>query len=109
MRFFVPLSRDPEEGENIYGRIRERLKSTKEPPSDRRIYVLRYQQEGKPQTIAVGDDFKRLSDGPVLAILEGGETSKYYVCTPKHGAFEGEPFPIEKDKGIAIEEFSALR
>ncbi len=43
-----------------------------------------------------------------MAILQGAVTSTYYVCTPKHGGFEGEPYPIQKEAGVEIEEFSAL-
>ena len=108
MRFFVPLSNDSEHGEHLYKMLRDRLGNTKEALADTRIHVLKFQQEGKRLTIAVGDDFHRLADGPVMAILQGAVTSTYYVCTPKHGGFEGEPYPIQKEAGVEIEEFSAL-
>lgn len=109
MRFFVPLSQDANHGEHLYETIRNRLKETKESPAERRIYVLKFQEEGKRRTIAVGDELHRFVDGPVVAILEGGSTSTYYVCTPKHGAFEGEPYMIPKEAAAEVEEFSALR
>ena len=110
MRFFVPLSKDPDHGEHVYKALRDRLTNSKEALSDRRIYVLKFQQEGKRQTIAVGGDFHRFADGPVMAVFQGDVSSTYYVCTPKHGVFEGEPYPIQKDAGVeVVEEFSALR
>lgn len=53
MRFFVPLSNDLEDGERLYETIRDRLKKT---PVERQIYVLKFHEEGKRCTIAVGDD-----------------------------------------------------
>jgi hypothetical protein len=85
------------------------LQETKEPTAARRIYVLKFQEDGKRRTIAVGDELHRLVDGPVIAIFEGNATSTYYVCTPKHGGFEGEPYAIPKEAAVEVEEFSALR
>ncbi len=64
MRFFVPLSNSPTDGERLYETIRNRLQETKEPTAARRIYVLKFQEDGKRRTIAVGDEFHRLADGP---------------------------------------------
>lgn len=108
MRFFVPLSKDRNDGEHLYNTFRDRLANTAEAAADTRIYVLKFQQDGQRRTIAVGDDFHRLNDGPVMAILQGNKTSTYYVCTPKHGGFEGEPYPIRQDGNAEVEEFSAL-
>lgn len=108
MRFFVPLSNDADHGEHLYEIVRNRLSEVKEAPAERRIYVLKFEEEGKRRTIAVGGELKG-ADGPVLAILQGRETSTYYVCTPKHGAFEGEPYPVPGEEAIEVEEFSALR
>ena len=109
MRFFVPLCHDANDGERLYETIRSRLQETKEPAAERRIYVLKFQEDGKRRTIAVGDELHRLVDGPIVAIFEGDATSTYYVCTPKHGAFEGEPYAVPKETTIEVEEFSALR
>jgi hypothetical protein len=109
MRFFVPLSNDPDDGERVYETLRDRLKEIKEAPVERRIYVLKFQEEGKRCTVAVGDDAKQPINGPVMAIFQGDATSTYYVCTPKHGAFEGEPYAIPGDAIVNVEEFSALR
>jgi hypothetical protein len=109
MRFFVPLSNDPDDGERLYEAVRDRLKQIKEAPVERRIYVLKFQEKGKRCTIAVGDDPQQSINGPVVAIFQGGATSTYYVCTPKHGAFEGEPYAIPSDATVEVEEFSALR
>jgi hypothetical protein len=110
MRFFVPLSNDPDHAEHLYESIRHRLKETREPSSERRIYVLKFQgEEGKRLTIAVGGQVHGLSDEPVLAIFRGLTTATYYVCTPKHGAFEGQPYAIPEEASVEVEEFSALR
>jgi hypothetical protein len=87
MRFFVPLSNDLDDGERLYETIRDRLKQIKETPAERRIHVLKFHGEGKRCTIAVGDAPQQSINSPVVAIFQGGATSTYYVCTPKHGAF----------------------
>jgi len=109
MRFFVPLANDSNHSEHLYEAVRDRLKNTKEPTAERRIYLLKFQEEGKRRTIAVGDEFHRITDGPIMAILQGDSTANYYVCTPKHGAFEGEPYTIPRDANVEVVEFSALR
>jgi hypothetical protein len=109
MRFFVPLSNDSNDGENLYRRVSDKLKQTKEAPAERRIYLLKFQEEGRRRTIAVGGDFHVSDQGPVIAIFQGGDTATYYVCTPNHGVFEGEPYAIPNDGNVEMEEFSALR
>jgi hypothetical protein len=109
MRFFVPLSKDPDEGECLYAEMRDRLKQTREEPAERRIYLLKFQDEGRSCTISVGSELHQLFNEPVVAIFQGCNTSTYYVCTPKHGAFEGEPFEIPSGATIGVEEFSSLR
>jgi hypothetical protein len=109
MRFFVPLSNDVNHAEHLYEKVRDRVAQMKEAPAARRIYILKFDDEGKRRTIAVGDEFHKLGDGPIIAIFQGNSTSTYYVCTPKHGAFEGEPYQIENDAAIEVEEFSAVR
>jgi len=110
MRFFLPLSNDPGHAEQMYESIRRRLTQTREHPSERRIYPLKFHENGRRQTLAVGNEL-RLSTGgePVIAILEGSGSSTYYVCTPKYGAFEGEPHAIASVGSVEVEEFSAMR
>ena len=109
MKFFVPLCNNPDHGDQLYETARGRLRETKEAPADRRIYVLKFEEEGKRRTIAVGDEFHKLADGPVVAILQGSTTSTFYICTPKHGAFEGEPYPVSGEATLEVEEFTAIR
>jgi hypothetical protein len=103
------MSNDADHAERLYEMVCNRLKESQEAPVERRIYVLKFQEEGKRRTIAVGGEMHCESDGPVLAILQGGATSTYYVCTPKRGAFEGEPYAVSTEKSVEVEEFSALR
>ena len=108
MRFFLPLSNDQVDGERLYHMVCDRLKQTREAPAERRIYVLKFEENGHHRTIAVGDELHRFADGPVMAILQGGSTLTYYVCTPWHGGFEGEPYTVANDACVGVEEFSAL-
>jgi hypothetical protein len=40
----------------------------------------------------------------VLGIFEG--EGCYFVCTPTHGAMEGEPLRVAEDAVLSIEEFT---
>ena len=71
MRFFVPLSNDLDDGERLYETIRNRLKQIKETLVERRIYVLKFHEEGKRCTIAVGDDPQQSINGPVVSHFPG--------------------------------------
>ena len=108
MRFFLPLSNDPDHAEQIYESIRHRLTETREPPTERRIYALKFHEDGRRHTIAVGDELRRSNGEPVIAILEGSGNSTYYVCTLRHGAFEGEPHAITRVGTVEVEEFSSV-
>ena len=109
MRFFLPLSNDPDHAEQMYESIRHRLTETREPPTERRIYALKFNEDGRCHTIAVGNELRRSNSEPVIAILEGSSNSTFYVCTPKHGALEGEPHAITQVGAVEVEEFSSVR
>src|SRR5690348_8334957 len=106
MRFFVPSANDISHGESVYQRIRERLESSLGLIKDRRIQVIRFNDEGKALTLAVGDSFRRFSGEPVIAIFEG--ENSYFVSTSQHGADSGEPFQISADKVLSVEDFTAI-
>jgi len=108
MRFFVPSANDPNHGENIYSRIRERVEAFAGPVSDKRIYNLKFHRDGKRCAVTVGSDYKEEQDSPVFAIFEAPEGG-YYICTRNRGAFDGEPYRIPADVNILAETFTALR
>ena len=108
MRFFVPLANDPRHSEELYGKIRGRLPAPDPEISDRRIYSLKFEHNGSLHSLVVGGHCQILGDaGPVMAIFETGK-GEHYICTPKRGAFEGEPYRIDRHSISGIEEFSAL-
>jgi hypothetical protein len=108
MRFFVPLANDPRHSEDLYGKIRERLPDLDPGISAKRIYSLKFEHNGSFHRLVVGGHCQVLGDaGPVMAIFETRE-GEHYVCTPKRGAFEGEPFRIDRSSVSGVEEFSAL-
>ena len=104
MRFFLPTVLDVSDTEALYQQIRDRVGHA--CLTDRRIYRVKFEHDGRVQNLAVGDSFRRLGGEPVLAIVEAG--SAFFVCTRHHGAVDGEPFRIPADRALEIEEFTAV-
>jgi len=102
MRFFIPHVINSD-SHALYRRIRNNL----EPASltDRRIYRIKFEQDGKVQNLAVGDSFRSFGSEPVLAIVEA--ESGYFVCTPHHGGIDGEPLVVPRDRALDVEVFTA--
>ena len=106
MRFFVPASSDLHEAEARYQQMRQRLSQTVEPLGDRRLCRVRFEDDGRVLTLAVGDSFRRQGGEPVLAILEGD--GSFWICTAHHGGTAGEPYRVPKEAVQDLEEFTAL-
>src|SRR3954452_6142436 len=104
MRFFVPAVLDVSDKEMLYQQIRERVGHAR--LTGRRIYRVKFEQDGKTQSLAVGDSFRRFGGEPVIAIIEADDA--YFVCTRQHGAIDGEPFRIPSNAALDIEVFTAV-
>jgi len=102
MRFFIPrvISHDPD---RLYELIRSNLQHSS--LTDRKIYRIKFEQDGSVQNLAVGGNFRLFSSEPVLAIVEA--ESAYFVCTPHHGGIEGEPLMVPRDRALEVEAFTA--
>jgi len=102
MRFFIPrvINHDPH---RLYERIRSNLQHSS--LTDRKIYRIKFEQDGSVQNLAVGGSFRLFSSEPVLAIVEA--ESAYFVCTPHHGGIEGEPLMVPRDRALEVEAFTA--
>lgn len=102
MHFFVPMANDPMHARARYDQIRNRVGSEAEPI---RIFRIRFTDNGRPLSLAVGDSYHGLNGDPVLAIFKAD--SSYLVCTPRHGAVEGEPIRVEQTAITTVEEFDS--
>jgi len=107
MRFFVPAAGAPREAEETYQRIRDHVATFIGPITEKRIYRLKYDGNGRPQSALVGSDHHGFGKGPVLAIFEGCD-GVYYVCTQKDGMHEPEPHSVHNSAVLDAEDFSSL-
>ena len=102
MRFFFPPITDAEQAERFYSEVRAlAMKKSSYPLTDRRIYSLRFLEEGRQEASAtVG----RLYRGEtVIAIFESSEP--YYVCTHDRGVRYGDPYLVGPHQVTSVEEF----
>jgi len=107
MRFFIPSANDPGHAEELYCKIRDQVAASQGSVIDKRIYRLKYQDEGGPATVVVGSDRHRFGAGPVLAIFEGADGT-HYICTQKAAVSEAEPHALPSSAVVDAEAFSAL-
>ena len=107
MRFFVPAACESQHAEEAYQKIRDQIASFAGPITNKRIYRLKYDDNGHPQSTLVGSDRHSFGGGPVIAIFEGSDGT-YYVCTQKNGTYEAEAHPVHGSAVIEAECFSAL-
>jgi hypothetical protein len=107
MRFFVPFTNNLRHAEELYRKLRDQLTADGSSLSERRIYRLKYEQEGHQQNAAVGSDRQHgFGHGPVLAIFES-DNGVHYICTAKEGGLAAEPHPMPSSTVREVEEFSA--
>ena len=95
MRFFVPAVKDEADAEMVW----EATKKFAEEMlgweiSERRIFSIAYQHQGKDYHVEVGKPDPR-SNEPVIVILE---STTYLVCTPNRGVVRGIPILVGQDK-----------
>lgn len=107
MRFFFPSVTNLSQAETAYRAIRDRLASANGGISDRRIYRLKFQQDGNQRTAVVGSDAHGFGNEPIVAIFERSDGG-FYVCTQKAAGVEAEPHAVQTSSVIEAEEFSAL-
>ena len=107
MRFFVPAAGDSRAAEETYQKIRDQLATFVGPITEKRIYRLKYDDNGHPRSALVGSDKHSFGNGSVVAIFEGCD-GLYYVCTQTTAPYDAEPHPIHSSAVIDAEDFSAL-
>jgi len=107
MRFFVPAAGRSREAEEAYQKVRDHVATFIGPITEKRIYQLKYDGNGHPQSALVGSDRHGFGKGAVVAIFEGCD-GVYYVCTQKNSIYEAEPHPVHESAIIDAEDFSAL-
>ena len=107
MRFFVPSVNDSRQAEELYHQLRDKVTASGEAISDKRIYRLKYRQEGHPETLVVGSDRHNFGGGPIVAIFEGANGT-HYICTQRASAADAEAHPLPSSAIVEEENFSAM-
>ena len=105
MRFFVPSAGDSQHAEEAYQKIRDQIATFIGPVTEKRLYRLKYDNNGCTENVLVGSDAHCFGNAPVIAIFEGSD-GVYYVCTKKDDT--AEPHPVHATAVIDTEDFSAL-
>ena len=102
-RFFVPGAKDQAEAESVWEATRAfaREQLTWEV-SDRRIFQINYQHDGKPYVAEVGVSDPQTGER-VLVILE---SDAYLVCTANRGVAGGQPILVGRHEVRTIEDFA---
>lgn len=103
MKFFIPEICDLAEAEKIYAAIRE-INGKDTTLSDRRIYSISFEHEGRRYIATVGQVFKRLSE-TVIAILLDARRSCYLVCSATRGVAGGSPYLSGSHEVKSVEYF----
>lgn len=89
MKFFVPCTEDRDDAEGAWFAIRQWLDGIGLFTTCRRIAALVCAIDGVDHVLAVG---RHTPDGEMaVVILESDDRELYYVCTYRHGVFEGIP------------------
>jgi hypothetical protein len=104
---FVPSVDESRQAEEAYQSIRDQIATFIGPLTDKRIYRLKYDNNGHPQSAVVGSDRHTFGNRPVLAIFEGAD-GVYYVCTRRNGLYDAEPHPVHTSAVIDAEGFTAF-
>ncbi len=100
MKFFVPLTSNEEEAQEILEIVSEYINV---PIPDKKIYKIAYLENGAEMTATVGepvDPSYEEGDQLVAAIL--GTPEKFSICLPTRGVVRGEPITV---KGRVVEYF----
>lgn len=106
MKFFLPGITDKDQAEELYADITRRAQGLE--LSDKRVFRLIYQDEGKEWIAEVGRielvDGQELRYGEVVvAILDA--TVTYLVCTPNLGILRDKPIMVPKNAVKSVEYF----
>jgi hypothetical protein len=95
MKFFIPLSSDPEQSERIFHRIQKRVLKLGYGTFHERTYQVIFRRDGKLAVATVGD-LCPISLETVLAIFK--HDHGYMIVSYSRGAVGGEPVIINNNQ-----------
>ncbi|WP_298123338.1 hypothetical protein [Brevundimonas sp.] len=101
--FFIPFADSAETADEVYATIRATMAKEAFQPTERRVYRVMYQHNGRDLIATVGE--KDIDGETVIAILEGYNPGPIYmICTPTRGVVRGDP--ILAGDILAVVDFS---
>ena len=104
MKFFVPATVDDVEAQVVWDATRRFAEdSLGWVVSERRIFSIGFQHEGKSYHAEVGKPDPHVGE-TVIAILE---SNSYLVCTQNRGVVKGMPILVGRDDQNEVTEFQA--
>ena len=92
MKFFIPYTESCEEAERTFTTI---AKSIGADPTQKKIFKITYEHNGKEMSAEVGKYADRYYQEPmpeVIAILKHGQS--YCICLPERGIAKGTPILV---------------
>ena len=102
-KFFIPKAKNEVQAQEVWKSVKKFAEETLDwEVSDRRIFSIAYQKQGKDYCVEVGKPDPRNGE-LVVAILE---SITYLVCTPNRGVLRGMPILIGKPELKDITDFS---
>lgn len=101
--FFIPFADSAETADEVYATIRTTMAKEAFQPTERQVYRVVYQHNGRELIATVGE--KDVDGETVIAILEAYNPGPIYmVCTPNRGVVRGAP--ILAGDVLAVVDFS---
>ena len=102
MQFFVPKAKDDGQARDLYEGARAFCEQqTGWKTTERRIYALRYRNDGVEHFADVGS--LDSSEGIAVCVFETAQA--YLVCTAERGVIRGFPIVVGRSDTSDIEEF----
>ena len=102
MEFFVPAAKGGMEAQSVWKATKKFAEETLGwKISERRIFSIAYQHDGKEYYAEVGKPDPRIGE-IVLVILE---SDTYLVCTPNRGVLRGMPILVGRNEAEKIRDF----
>lgn len=93
MQFFVPLTSNDEEAQEILEIVSEYINM---PILEKKIYKVAYTEKGKEMTATVGEPVDpSYEEGDQLVAAIFGTPEKLSICLPTRGVVRGKPIIVE--------------
>jgi hypothetical protein len=102
VKFFIPGAKNAQQAEEVYAATKNVAETTLGGSvTDRRIFAITYQHEGREYRAEVGQLDPRV-DETVMVILE---SNAYLVCTKTRGVLWGAPVLVGHEEVLGIIDF----